>query len=528
MTGIRFLISRRMYNTCLKSNNHVMDTISPSFTCIGRDYSTGRSTRSNNNTDTVSPRLSNLQFKTSSPLLGTTYMLNHRFYSSSSGNHGEDVSASASSGPEAGGFDGNDLVHKMKEAWNSTVDVATQTGEKAKEAYGEVSPYVEQLLDTHPYLRDVIVPVSGSILGTFAAWVVLPRIFRRFHKYATEGPGTYLQIGSLGGPVPYEKSMWGALEVPVRYLITFMAFSQIGVMVAPTTIASQFIGPAWKSAVIVSFIWFLHRWKKNVVARALAMKPVEGVIRDRLLLLDKLSSAGLFAVGGLALAEALGVDIQTILTVGGVGGIATALAARESLGNVFSGLLVQLQQPFSVGDTIKVGSVEGQVKELGLTATILVVAGNKPIRVPNTLFSSQAITNNSRAEWQPMVSKILVQIDDFEKKPQILEEIKSMMKSNINVFLDKEQPYCHVSPVGYFSRLGESFSELSLRYNLKPMNKDELIAAEQDVLSQTLEIIKKHGASDRNQQSIDKSIAAEREVLLQYLEIVKKRGANDF
>lgn len=93
-----------------------------------------------------------------------------------------------------------------------------------------------------------------------------------------------------------------------------------GVMVAPTTIASQFIGPAWKSAVIVSFIWFLHRWKKNVVARALAMKPVEGVIRDRLLLLDKLSSAGLFAVGGLALAEALGVDIQTILTVGGVGG----------------------------------------------------------------------------------------------------------------------------------------------------------------------------------------------------------------
>ncbi|MFS8029952.1 hypothetical protein Hanom_Chr17g01528381 [Helianthus anomalus] len=90
-----------------------------------------------------------------------------------------------------------------------------------------MSPHVEQLLDTHLYVRDVIVPVGGTIVGTFAAWVVLPRIFRRFHKYLTEGPGTFLPAGSLWSAVPYEKSFWGALEVRVRYLITFMAFSQM-------------------------------------------------------------------------------------------------------------------------------------------------------------------------------------------------------------------------------------------------------------------------------------------------------------
>ncbi|KAJ9563317.1 hypothetical protein OSB04_008477 [Centaurea solstitialis] len=312
MAGVRFLFSKSsrlmMYNTCLKPNiyvNEVEATVRPCFTCISRDYTTDRRSK---NVDLIPPRLPNLHLRTTFPLLGTTHVLHQRLYSSSSkGIRGEDVQASGSSGPEVsdtGGFDGNDLLHKVKEAWHSSVNVASQTGEKAKEALDEVTPHVEQLLDTYPYLRDVIVPVGGTIMGTIAAWAILPRIFRRFHRYSEQGPGSLLPAGSLWAAVPYEKSFWGALEVPVRYLVTFMAFSQIGVMVAPTTIASQFIAPAWRGAFILSVVWFLHRWKTNVISRALVIKSVEGVDRDKLLTLDKFSSVGLFVLGGMALAEA--------------------------------------------------------------------------------------------------------------------------------------------------------------------------------------------------------------------------------
>lgn len=91
-------------------------------------------------------------------------------------------------------------------------------------------------------------------------------------------------------------------------------------MVAPTTIASQYIGPAWRGAVIISFIWFLHRWKANIVSRALAMKSLDAVERNKLLTVDKISSVGLFVIGLMALAEACGVAVQSILTVGGIGG----------------------------------------------------------------------------------------------------------------------------------------------------------------------------------------------------------------
>lgn len=91
-------------------------------------------------------------------------------------------------------------------------------------------------------------------------------------------------------------------------------------MVAPSTISSQYLAPAWRGAVIISLVWFLHRWKSNVINRALAAKSVDGLDRNKLLTLDKFSSVGLFATGLMAFAEACGVAVQSILTVGGIGG----------------------------------------------------------------------------------------------------------------------------------------------------------------------------------------------------------------
>lgn len=91
-------------------------------------------------------------------------------------------------------------------------------------------------------------------------------------------------------------------------------------MVAPTTIASQYATQAWKGALVISVVWFLNRWKTKVISRALAAKSIEGVKRDQLLTIDRISFVGLSVVGAMAFAEACGVAMQSILTVGGIGG----------------------------------------------------------------------------------------------------------------------------------------------------------------------------------------------------------------
>ncbi|GFP91485.1 mechanosensitive ion channel protein 1 mitochondrial [Phtheirospermum japonicum] len=436
--------------------------------------------------------LGNSGFRGSLSFAGFTPSMNHRLFSSASEAKGSsiargteviaDSAASGAGNVGAGGPD--DWAGKFKDVWQSTVEAVKYTGEKAKEASDEAAPYVHQLLDTHPYLRDVIVPVGGTLAGTLLAWSLLPRFFRRFHKYSVQGPGALLAGSSIWGPVPYEKSFWGALEAPVRYFITFMAFLEIGQMVAPTVIASQYVTQAWGGAIVVSLVWFLHRWKTNVITRALAAQNIEGAQRDKLLTLDKVSSVGLFVVGSMALAEAFGVAVQSILTVGGIGGVATAFASKDILGNVLSGLTVQISQPFTIGDTIKAGSVEGQVVEMGLTTTSLLTAERFPVVVPNSLFASQVIVNKSRAKWRFMLRKIPLRTEDVDKIPQISEDIKTMLKSNSNVFLEKEPPYC------FLSHIERSYAELTLGCNLKRMNKE----AEQDILLEAVRIIKGHGA----------------------------------
>jgi small-conductance mechanosensitive channel len=455
------------------------------ITCINRHHSTKSPVDYHyNRFNRVSGFSSALS--SNSVLFGTSPLLNYRSFSSSS-RIPEVPEASGGSNPES--IIGNDWLDKAKDAWKSAVDAASFTGEKAKEASNEMSPYVEQLLNTHPYLRDVIFPVGGTVLGTLLAWAVMPRVLKRFHRYSTEGPAILLSGSSVWGPVPYEQSFWGALEDPLRYLVTFMAFSQIAAMVAPTTIASQYLTQTWRGAVILSLVWFLNRWKTNVISRALAAKSVQIVDRDKLLTVDKISSVGLFVIGLMALAEACGVAVQSIITVGGIGGVATAFAAKDILGNVLSGLSVQLSRPFSIGDTIKAGSVEGQVVEMGLTTTSLLSAERFPVIVPNSLFSSQVIVNKSRAGWRAIVTKIPLQISDFEKIPQISEDIKTMLTSNPNVYLEKEAPYC------YMSRIERSFAELTLGCNLKYASKSKLVATEQDILLQSARIITQHGAS---------------------------------
>ncbi|CAN7000107.1 unnamed protein product [Brassica oleracea var. botrytis] len=378
--------------------------------------------------------------------------------------------------------DGTDWVHKAK-------DVFYETANKAKEASDELTPHVQQLLDANPYLKEVMVPVSLTMTGTLFAWVVMPKVLRRFHSYSMRSSAALLPQGFSIDDVPYDKSFWGALEDPARYLMTFIAFAQIASMVAPTTVAAQYFFPALKGAVILSLVWFLHRWKTNVITRVLSAKNVAGLDREKILTLDKVSSVGLFAIGLMASAEACGVAVQSILTVGGVGGVATAFAARDILGNVLSGLSMQFSRPFSMGDTIKAGSVEGQVVEMGLTTTSLLNAEKFPVLVPNSLFSSQVIVNKSRAQWRAIASKIPLQIDDLDKIPHISDEIKETLRSNPKVFLGKEAPHC------YLSRVEKSSAELTIGCNLKYMGKEELYATQQEVLLESVKIIKKHGAS---------------------------------
>ncbi|KAK8944861.1 hypothetical protein KSP39_PZI007668 [Platanthera zijinensis] len=413
-----------------------------------------------------------------------------RSFSSDTSNQGVDLQNATNYAKEttekATDFIGKGGSDFSNDTYQSVVSAASFVGKRVKEVSDEIPTKMQQLYDSYPYLEKVIVPVGGTIIATMLAWVVLPRILRKVHKYSSRNPLSLFSGTFIAEEIPYDKSLWSAMEDPARYLITLMAFYELCIIIAPTT--SQYLPQVWRGSVVLSLVWFFHSWKTNVIARALEKPATLGLDREKILTLEKISSMGLLVLGAIALAEACGVAVQSILTVGGIGGVATAFAARDILGNLLSGLSLQFSKPFSLGDTIKAGSIEGQVIEMGLTTTSLMNPEKFPVIVPNSLFSSQVIVNKSRARLLACRKNIPIRIDDLQKVLPVTKEIMSMLCSNPRVSIEKDAPYC------FLSRIENSFLELTLGCNLKNMKKDEIYATEQNILLQAAEIIEKHGA----------------------------------
>jgi MscS family membrane protein len=99
---------------------------------------------------------------------------------------------------------------------------------------------------------------------------------------------------------------------------------------------------------------------------------------------DKTAKVVVFSIGILFIADVFGVSPASLLAGLGLGGLAVALAAQDTVKNLFGSFTVILDRPFEVGDGIKLNNdVQGTVEEVGFRSTRLRSWDNTLITVPN-------------------------------------------------------------------------------------------------------------------------------------------------
>lgn len=91
----------------------------------------------------------------------------------------------------------------------------------------------------------------------------------------------------------------------------------------------------------------------------------------------------------------LGVNVGPLIAGLGVTGFILGFAFQESLGNLASGLMIALNEPFKVGDYVIVAGLEGTVRKVDMMATVLATADNKKVVIPNKSAWGAPITNFS-------------------------------------------------------------------------------------------------------------------------------------
>ncbi|HLE11510.1 MAG TPA: mechanosensitive ion channel family protein [Bacteriovoracaceae bacterium] len=135
----------------------------------------------------------------------------------------------------------------------------------------------------------------------------------------------------------------------------------------------------------------------------------------------------LYTIIFLLLLHNIGVNITTLITGLGVGGIAVALAVQNILGDLFASLTIILDKPFSVGDSITVDGFIGTVERIGLKTTHLRSLSGEQLIFSNNSILQSRIRNYKRMSERRVSFTLGVVYqtgaDQLEKVPSIIKEI---------------------------------------------------------------------------------------------------------
>jgi MscS family membrane protein len=116
-------------------------------------------------------------------------------------------------------------------------------------------------------------------------------------------------------------------------------------------------------------------------------------------MMKKIVDLLLFLIAGMIILDHYGVNIGSLLVSLGVGSLAVALAAQETVANMIAGFVILIDQPFRVGDRIKIPSgEEGDVTQIGLRSTRILNYDNNLVVVPNSELVKNRLINFSFPE----------------------------------------------------------------------------------------------------------------------------------
>ncbi len=169
-----------------------------------------------------------------------------------------------------------------------------------------------------------------------------------------------------------------------------------------------------------SVVWLGYRLV-DVLAEFLAEKAEKTDTRldDQLVPLLRKSLKVIFvAVGGLFILQNLDVDVGSLLAGLGLGGLAFALAAKDTVANFIGSIVIFLDKPFQIGDWVKIDSQEGTVEEVGFRSTRLRTFYNSLVTVPNAKFMSTEVDNMGARQYRRYSTMLGLTYDTPAEKVQ--------------------------------------------------------------------------------------------------------------
>lgn len=139
----------------------------------------------------------------------------------------------------------------------------------------------------------------------------------------------------------------------------------------------------------------------------------------------------ILAVGLGSILEVWGINVSALVAGLGIGGLAFALAAKDTAANLFGSIALLLDKSIRIGEWIKIGDVEGTVEDIGMRTTKIRSFQKSLITLPNQMIANSPIENFSRRGIRRIKMTIGVTYSTTsEQMEKILVDIKTMLRNH--------------------------------------------------------------------------------------------------
>lgn len=184
---------------------------------------------------------------------------------------------------------------------------------------------------------------------------------------------------------------------------------------------------------VASGVWFFYR-QADVLSEYLAEKASKTTTKldDQLVpLLRRTLKTFVIVIGCLFILQNLNLDVGSLLAGLGLGGLAFALAAKDTLANFFGAITIFIDRPFQIGDWVIIDKIEGTVEDVGFRTTRIRTFYNSLITIPNATLTGTAVDNLGARRYRRIKTYLSLTYDTPPEKIQaFVEAVRAIIKAH--------------------------------------------------------------------------------------------------
>lgn len=322
-----------------------------------------------------------------------------------------------------------------------------------------------------------------ALLVLFAFVVAQRVLVRSYHRITQAIAGrTESRVDDL---------LFEAAEKPAYWLILLIGVLVTVHVLNPPAADFPLLGPIDRGVRIIAIMlaaWFLWRLIDGGAAHMGARAERAELAFDMQILpfVAKTLKAFLVVTGVLVVAQNLGYSISGLIASLGIGGIAVAMAARDTIANVFGSLMILIDRPFSIGQWIKTSEFEGVVEEIGFRSTRIRTFAKTLVNVPNSILANMVIDNIDAMPKRRIAMRIGLTYDTTPKQLQAaIDGIEAILKGHAGV----DQEFFMVK----FDEFADSSLSIYLYYFTATTRWDEHLSVRQEINLAIMELLEGMG-----------------------------------